>query len=57
MAAYQNSEAAKDRKARKANFTSSEFAVLTEEDFGMISPPFCSDLIPGFEANTPTELY
>ena len=25
-------------------------------DFEIVSPPFCSDLIPGFEINTPTEL-
>ena len=31
MAANQNSEAAKERNARKANFTSSELAVLTEQ--------------------------
>ena len=31
MAANKSSEAAKQRKARKANFTSSELAVLTEE--------------------------
>ena len=31
MAANKSSEAAKQRKARKANFTSSEIAVLTEE--------------------------
>ena len=28
----------------------------TVKDFRIISPPFCSDLIPGFEVNTPTEL-
>ena len=31
MAANQNSEAAKKRKARKANVTSSELAMLTEQ--------------------------
>ena len=31
MATNKSSEAAKQRKARKANFTSSELAVLTEE--------------------------
>ena len=31
MAAKQNSEAAKERKARKANVTSPELAVLTEQ--------------------------
>ena len=31
MAANQNSEAVKERKARKANVTSSELAVLTEQ--------------------------
>ena len=31
MAANQNSEAAKEGKARKANVTSSELAVLTEQ--------------------------
>ena len=31
MAATQNSEAAKQRKSRKANFSASELAVLTEE--------------------------
>ena len=31
MAAIQNSQAAKQRKVRKANFAASELAVLTEE--------------------------
>ena len=31
MAANRSSEAAKERKARKANVTSSEFAALTEQ--------------------------
>ena len=30
---------------------------LFYKDFGIVCPPFCSDLIPRFEVNTPTELY